>query len=80
MKRLLLLFLLAPCLSHAATWYVDNSCGVNGTGASTTCGATGPWNSLANMTCTGVAPGDHIQVRKGTGRYRENSGDRKSVV
>lgn len=82
MKRILLaLLLLAAGPSHAATWFVDNSCAHNGDGSATSCasgsGSAGPWNSLAALqgACAGrVAGGDHVQIRRGTGRYNEGSG------
>lgn len=49
------------------TFYVDASCGTNGNGTSTTCGATGPWNSLKNALevagCAGMAPSDILEVQ-----------------
>ena len=56
----------------AATFYVDNSCAVNGDGRSAKCGAGGPWNSLdAAQRCTGMAPGDVLEIRAGHGVYNE---------
>jgi hypothetical protein len=74
MKKLILIAALSWFPAHATTWYVDNSCAVNGNGSSTSCGANGPWNSLPNVTCAGVSAGDHIQIRHGKGKYQENSG------
>src|SRR5690242_19750062 len=60
----------------AATFYVDNACRMNGNGKAATCatdnGGRGAWNSLdAAASCTGMAPGDHVQIRAGTGVYSE---------
>ena len=47
--------------------YIDNSCAVNGNGSAPACaaaaGGAGPWNSLAGTTCSGVRPGDTIELR-----------------
>jgi hypothetical protein len=82
MKRLFLAALaLAPAIAAAQNiHYVDNHCSMNGNGASgysacaSAAGGNGPWNSLAALSCSGVAAGDHIQLRKGTGSYREQNG------
>src|SRR5262249_54640563 len=60
----------------AATFYVNNSCAVNGNGTAATCaasgGGAGAWDSLGGAAnCTGMAPGDHLQMRAGTGGYKK---------
>jgi hypothetical protein len=60
---LLLGLALGATSAAATTRYVDTSCGTNGNGSTTTCGASGPWNALANMTCVGWAAGDILEIR-----------------
>ncbi|HEY5865666.1 MAG TPA: hypothetical protein VI542_08970 [Candidatus Tectomicrobia bacterium] len=60
------------------TFYIDNSCSLNGDGTAKTCatqsGGPGAWQSLnASRFCPGMSPGDVIEVRRGTGVYRENT-------
>jgi hypothetical protein len=79
------LFLLLTTFSTIAMTenihYIDNSCALNGNGATgmaacaTSTGGNGPWNSFANLTCAGVAAGDHIQIRKGKRIYNESNGN-----
>lgn len=58
--------------AHTGTYYVDNSCSTNGNGSTTTCGATGPFNSIANMQAKsgGYAAGSYICLKRGQ-TYRE---------
>ncbi len=69
----------------AATFYVNNTCASNGNGKATTCatssGGAGAWNSLGSSTsCSGMAPGDRLQIMAGsaagggTGFYNESGG------
>ena len=60
----LALALSTPAL--ATTRYVDGSCATNGNGSSKTCGASGPWKNVINVSCSGFQPGDIIEVRGGT--------------
>lgn len=66
MNILLVLLLLIPSLAGAVTFYVDNTCSTNGNGTTETCGATGPWNTIRNALqvadCTGMQPGDILQI------------------
>ncbi len=78
-----LLFTLACAMTliHAggslgATFYVDNSYANNGDGTAptpaSTPGGVGAWNSLnAAQWGTGMSPGDIMEIREGTGVYRE---------
>jgi hypothetical protein len=50
----------------AATRYVNGSCATNGNGSSNTCGASGPWKNIINVSCSGFQPGDIIEIRGGT--------------
>ena len=64
-------FSFLPIKTYAATYYVDNTCSNNGDGSSQTCalspGATGPFNSIANMQIKsgGYSQDDQIQLKKG---------------
>ena len=60
------------------TFYIDNSCPLNGDGRAETCATQsdgpGAWQSLSDSQfCPGMSPGDVIEVRHGTGMYRENA-------
>lgn len=60
--------------AFAATFYVDNGCAINGNGTSSTCGPNGPWNRLRKAQhCTGMQPGDILEIRAGKGVYREGT-------
>jgi hypothetical protein len=65
-QLLLLLFLFLASTVNAATFYVNNKCGTNGNGTTTTCGASGPWNSIKNAVqvadCAGMSPGDTLEI------------------
>ena len=56
-----------PAPPEVHTYYVDASCGTNGNGTSTTCGANGPWNSLKyaleTVDCAGMVAGDVLEIR-----------------
>ncbi len=66
----------AAIMANPGTFYVDNTCIVNGNGAAQTCaasvGGVGAFNSLAAMTSRsgGYAPGNQIYLRRGN-VYRE---------
>ncbi|MES2352845.1 MAG: right-handed parallel beta-helix repeat-containing protein [Pseudomonadota bacterium] len=74
MQRLAFLvsLLLSITGTNATTFYVDNSCPVNGNGLTKHCGENGPWNSLKKAAeCKDVNPGDTIEIRAGKGVYNE---------
>lgn len=73
MKKLLFILFLIFAFAQwgeAGTYYIDNSCANNGTGATTVCagaGGTGPLNSLANYysKAGGYAGDDQILLKRG---------------
>jgi hypothetical protein len=69
------LFLVQVGVAVGKTVYVDNSCGQNGNGTTTTCGANGPYNIIDNAlaACGSLVGGDVINIRAGTGVYRERA-------
>ena len=73
---LAIFFILHGTVALGSTYYVDNSCGTNGNGTTTTCGANGPFNRINNAfnsACTGSDAGKVIEIRAGTGVYRERA-------
>lgn len=78
---IILFFILSyPLLSlesqASQTFYVDNACAVNGDGTSESCarerGGRGAWNALrTSRHCTGMRPGDILEIRQGKGVYQE---------
>jgi len=75
---LLLLTLVFVSLSHATTFYVDNSCANNGNGTASTCaasaGAAGPWNTIKNALqvadCGSMSNGDILEIKGHTSQDR----------
>lgn len=60
------------------TFYVDNACAFNGDGTQATCaqgsGASGAWHTLSKARrCTGMRPGDTLEIRRGKGVYNEGT-------
>ena len=57
----------APPTPGDGVFYVDSSCGTQGNGTTTTCGANGPWTgllyALETVDCAGMSAGDVIEVR-----------------
>ena len=70
----------SPPHSLAATWYVDNSYELSGDGTSNNPASIkdgpGAWNSLAAARGD-LKPGDVLEIRKGTGFYREGAWQRR---
>lgn len=66
-KLIILFILLSVSQVWATDFYVDNSCGENGDGTTTTCGATGPFDSLANARTglTGDQSNNRLLFKKG---------------
>jgi hypothetical protein len=67
---------LVPAQVTAATFYVNGSCPTNGNGRGASCaassGGAGAWSSLnAASHCSGMGPGDILEIRGGT--YNEAS-------